>query len=279
PNGRYRISYRPDYISTQFPDLQSARASASLLANDTLLRAQEQDMKGALASCRGTLNAGRSVGDEPVIIAQLVRQACQKTALTSIERTLAQGQASETSLAALQKHLEKEAAVPLLLVMVRGERACLDRTMHYLETSDPEKVSQILQQLSGSREEEGSAVPLSPCEIKIQRAALLRYLSQGVEIAKLSPREQRPRLAQLEAGVKKQPSLVRLLAPAVVRVADHYHRSQAQLRCAVAALAVERYRLAHQGRWPGGLPALVPRYLGQVPTDPYDGTPLRFRRT
>jgi hypothetical protein len=271
PNGRYRISYRPDYISTLFPDLQSARASASLLANDALLRAQEQDMDGAMVSCRGTLNAGRSVGDEPVIIAQLVRMACQKVALTGIERTLAQGQAGEASLAALQKSLEKEAAVPLLLVMVRGERACLDRTMQYLETSDPEKVSQILQQLSGSREEEGSGVPLSPCEIKIQRAALLRYMTQGVEIAKLPTQQQRSRFAQ--------PSLVRLLAPAVVKVADHFHRCQAQLRCAFAALAVERYRLAHKGRWPGGLAALVPRYLGQVPTDPYDGAPLRFRPT
>jgi hypothetical protein len=279
PDGRYRISYRPDYISTLFPDIQDARWSASLLANDTLLRAQEQDMKGALASCRGTLNAGRSVGEEPVIIAQLVRLACQKVALTAIERTVAQGQAKEASLAALQKLLEKEAAAPLLLVMVRGERACLDRLMQTLETTDPEKVTQILRQLSGGRKEEDTTVAIPPCEIKIQRAALLRYLTQGVEIAKLPPRERRRRIAQLEAGVKDQPCLVRLLAPAVVRVADHYHRSQAQLRCAVAALAVERYRLAHQGHWPGGLAALVPRYLGQVPTDPYDGTPLRFRRT
>jgi type II secretory pathway pseudopilin PulG len=54
-------------------------------------------------------------------------------------------------------------------------------------------------------------------------------------------------------------------------------RSQAQLRCAVAATALERYRLAH-GRWPDSLAALVPEFLREVPTDPYDGAPLRFRR-
>jgi hypothetical protein len=42
-------------------------------------------------------------------------------------------------------------------------------------------------------------------------------------------------------------------------------------------LAAERYRRTH-GRWPGSLDDLVPGLLSQVPTDPYDGNPLRYRR-
>jgi hypothetical protein len=49
------------------------------------------------------------------------------------------------------------------------------------------------------------------------------------------------------------------------------------LRCAVAALAVERYRLA-RGAWPPDLAAVVPAFLKEVPLDPYDGRPLRYRR-
>jgi hypothetical protein len=52
---------------------------------------------------------------------------------------------------------------------------------------------------------------------------------------------------------------------------------QALGRCAVAAVAAERYRLRH-GTWPASLAALVPEFLRQVPADPYDGQPLRYRR-
>jgi hypothetical protein len=53
--------------------------------------------------------------------------------------------------------------------------------------------------------------------------------------------------------------------------------NHAKLRCAVAASAVERYRLAH-GDWPRDLGSLVPAFLKEIPNDPYDGQPLRSRR-
>jgi hypothetical protein len=33
-----------------------------------------------------------------------------------------------------------------------------------------------------------------------------------------------------------------------------------------------------QGAWPSSLDALVPEYLTNVPLDPFDGKPLRFRK-
>jgi hypothetical protein len=50
------------------------------------------------------------------------------------------------------------------------------------------------------------------------------------------------------------------------------------LRCAQAALAAERFRLA-QGRLPDSLNALMPNYLPELPIDPFDGQPLKFRAT
>ena len=49
------------------------------------------------------------------------------------------------------------------------------------------------------------------------------------------------------------------------------------MRCGVAAVAVERYRLAN-GHWPDRLDDLVPAYLSKIAIDPFDGQPLRFRR-
>ncbi|RIK62309.1 MAG: hypothetical protein DCC65_17685 [Planctomycetota bacterium] len=42
-----------------------------------------------------------------------------------------------------------------------------------------------------------------------------------------------------------------------------------------AAIAAERYRLAH-GQWPGSLDVLVPDYIDAVPIDPFDDRPIRY---
>src|SRR5262249_26764708 len=71
---------------------------------------------------------------------------------------------------------------------------------------------------------------------------------------------------------------VRLLMPALARLMEANRSLLAQTRCAIAALAAERYRGAH-GDWPASLEALVADgLLKWVPADPYDGAPLRYLR-
>src|SRR5262249_36385389 len=96
--GRHDIAWAKDYFSTLFPHVQDCREVARLLQLDAVLRAQEGDADGAILSARATLNAGRSISTEPLIISQLVRFACEMIAVRSMERTLAQGQPSETEL-------------------------------------------------------------------------------------------------------------------------------------------------------------------------------------
>jgi hypothetical protein len=48
-------------------------------------------------------------------------------------------------------------------------------------------------------------------------------------------------------------------------------------RVAIAALAVERYRRAHDGALPPSLDALVPTFLTAVPIDPFTGRPLVYK--
>jgi hypothetical protein len=105
---------------------------------------------------------------------------------------------------------------------------------------------------------------------------LLQYLTKAVEIAKGPVERYGPAMAELEATVKDAPGpLAKLFAPALSKIAAAAQRSQANLRCAACALAVERYRQDHRA-WPPSLQALVPRYLAQLPKDPFDGAALRF---
>lgn len=277
PEGRYAINWSPDYISTLLPHTQEVRGVANLLLTGALLEAQEGNGDVTLRYCQAALNAGRSIGDEPTMISLLVRVACREMTIRCIERTLAQTLPSEASLRSIQKLLEDEEAQPLLLIAARGERAGQHQLLQAIK--DGNVNASQLAGLGGSSGFQGWAGNLAGGTLA-RRAHpwTLRWMSEFVEIAKLPLEEQEPRLRELEIQVKNDPPVLsRLLIPAVLKVSQAFQRSQATVRCAIMALAAERYRLA-KGHWPDSLSALVPEFVGKVATDPYDGAPLRYRR-
>ncbi len=58
---------------------------------------------------------------------------------------------------------------------------------------------------------------------------------------------------------------------------DRVTDAHALQRVTEVALALRLYRKEH-GRYPEDLRALVPKFLPSVPSDPYDGKPLRYRK-
>src|SRR5262249_4671995 len=118
--------------------------------------------------------------------------------------------------------------------------------------------------------------PLISGSVKAQLALFLSNYNQLVEAAKLPAEQQDARFAQI-APPASMSVLVRMVYPVFNKIVAASQRSQAQLRCALTALAVERFRL-REGRWPENLSALAPGYLQAVPLDPYDGQPLRYRQ-
>ena len=46
----------------------------------------------------------------------------------------------------------------------------------------------------------------------------------------------------------------------------------------LTVLAIERFRLRHNNQPPQALSELVPAFLPEVPSDPFDGQPLRYQR-
>ncbi|HEV2949877.1 MAG TPA: hypothetical protein VGX70_21040 [Gemmataceae bacterium] len=271
PRGRAPLKWSDDAISTLLTYTQNARDAANILWLDVFLRCQENDPDGALDSCKGILNCGRSIGDEPTLISLLVRVAIRALAIQSIERSLAQGEPSEHSMRMLQLLMEDEEKLPLLLIALRGERAVFDRLMESIE-----KGKTNLKKLGGFWSGAEEMLFLSG-SVKAQRAVMLDIMTENVEAAKLPVEQQEAEFKRIEQSISGRPQLIRMLVPAGMRVEQAYWRSQAQLRAAIVALAVERFRREH-GRWPNSLGELVPDKLPQVYIDPYDGKPLRYRR-
>jgi len=83
---------------------------------------------------------------------------------------------------------------------------------------------------------------------------------------------------QLSHGLGKMAILSRMLLPSLAQALDKEAALAAQLRCARAALAVERFRLANSGSLPANLEDLVPLYLPALPSNPCTGEPLQYDR-
>jgi hypothetical protein len=280
PRGRYPITYAPHPINTLLEDQQKSRVVAALLAYDARRLAQEGDLKAALASCRAALNAGRSLGDEPTGISQLIRTGCVGRACLEIERVLAQGEPAGEDLAAVQRLLEEEDRFPTLLVTLRGERAAMHKLFQGVargeisidSSTTPSPTPGMLErfQLWSERRQFGPEHPVQ-----------LKALTGRVEAARLPLHEQPAALrdctAEEDRDLPQGAVMTRLLMSSLDKLCQASWRKHAQVRCLAVLIAVERYRKA-TGRWPTRLVQLTPRFLTAVPLDPYSGKPLRYRR-
>jgi hypothetical protein len=278
PRGRFAIKYEKNPIRTLFDDQQHARGAVFLLDHDARRLAQDGDMKAALASCRAAFNSGRSLGDEPLGISQLIRSACVSAACREVERVLAQGEPGEEDLALIQRLAEDEDRFPSLLVIFRGERAAQHHLYRHVE--------------SGQTSLDGVTPPSSGLLdtflgwgerglLRSEERHLLGTLTRRADAARLPIHEQPDAIAALrveeDRDLPERAFLTRMLLASMDKLCQSSWRKHAHVRCLATLLAVERFRRA-EGRWPARLEELVPRFLKAVPLDPFDGKPLRLRR-
>jgi hypothetical protein len=274
--------WSPDWISTILK-CQDNREAVALLRNDAFFHAQNGDADGAIRACHAGFHCGCSIGDEPIMISQLVRIACQAVAISSLERVLAQGSPSEELLAAFQKRLEQADSEPLLLIAFRGERAGQYRLLDHMRDGNvPNGLTAGLVGPGGGGPPRFDVMSLLfriPGVMASQSIACIRYMNDMVAIAKLPPEEWSSKFAIARQQINDFPMLVRLLAPAMDKVGQAVQRSHAYQRCAIVAIACERFRKKND-RWPEGLDELkTAGLLKSILTDPYVGGPLKFKRT
>jgi hypothetical protein len=284
PHGRYPITYSDDGISTLIPHHQDTRDFAELLKHDAMLLAHEKEYDRAIESCQGILHAGRAMETDTFLIALLIRAALQNMAILTLERVLAQGEASEARLAAMQAALTYDMNHSSWQQAMRGERGMIN---HLFEAIRDGKVQTgwlgLMRGPSGPDPFDSVEMWLAdqfPSTVLNRYPEYLSHLNRAVAVASLPIHERIPKLAQWEADCKASRNpLIRMLTPGLARTHRAECRSQAGLRSAMVALACERYRLRKKD-WPATLEVLVQeKLLDAVPTDPFDNQPLRYRRT
>jgi hypothetical protein len=283
PNGRLPISYARGFIAaaSRSPDVQPALC---LLEYDLLDLLEAGDTPAAVSSWRALFHTSRAIGDEPLIVSQMTRAQTRSTAAQLLERLLAQSEPDALTLVSLQQLIEDDERQPLFLFAMRGERAGGFESIEMVRATGAAK--SLGQQIEGVVRPvwEGNltleeTLAMLPGAIPAQEAALLTAMTELVEIAKLPPQEQGPRLDAWTTASQRLPALARMLASPCEKLGNLFRYSHAELRFAIMALAAERFRRTN-GRWPMAADELVTAgILKALPVDPYGGEPLQLRRT
>ncbi len=289
PNGRFAITYSPDFMSTNVSEQQNARAVVQLLFLDAHQALELEQPERAVDAIQAILNIGRYFEDEPLLISTLIRIALQSMAISALERTLAQGEVSEDVLAQMQNVLQEEASSKPFLVGVRGERAGMQVLFDYL-ASGKIPVTTALTSFGGRTSQPtwwDRVIDIrARTMVYKSNAWLIPHQTRLVNAAKLSGSARYIAIRDIEFDFRDFASttsdydliLAKLMAAAVAKVAEAEQRILTKLDCTMTAVAAERFRIKH-ARWPTKLDELVEhKMLAAVPEDLYDGQPLRLRR-
>jgi hypothetical protein len=266
-------------FATLLRHLNPVRQAARLLSLEAIRDTEQQKPQEAVESVVVSLGVARSLNQEPVLISQLVRIACQGISLDSLERILNRMPLTEEQLAKLAAALEGSEDPQAMTRAFVGERCC---GAGFFEGARSGKFS--LQEIGSPDSQWLSIRPLSALYrasglLELDEEKYLDFMEQYVKATQLPPPENMAAASAVVDETNQVPRwcvVSRMLLPALDKALVKAVRCDAKIRDAQTAIAVERYRLAN-GKLPDRLGELSPTFLPAVPADPFDGKPLRYK--
>ncbi|MCI0682651.1 MAG: hypothetical protein L0Y71_11145 [Gemmataceae bacterium] len=276
PKGRLQVPWGTDLLGPSPDDVQKARMFAHVLHIDACRQAHHGDLERALEDCLAIQRISQALEEEFGMMTQLVRIALQAISLTCLERVLGHGQPPPEQLERVQNAWEQFDRERALANALRGERAFL----HWLfERIAERKVAiQDIFPLPNSGLQQAFTDIYLRTNLKQSHAWSLRHFTEALKTLDLPEPERAARLRQLDDDIRKAPPAAKMLTPAWAKTFDAHQRTEARTRCAITALACERFRRVHE-RWPQAPAELCPEFLTKVPLDPCTGQALQLRAT
>lgn len=263
---RYPTDFSASYPAS-LPHLKQLPTCVKLLLLECELRAR-RDQPSAVADRIETMfAAGQSIEDEPMLISQLVRLRLDVMARFQLKRQLPNARFSDNDLARLDRRLAAIDYPASFHRAMLGNRA----TMGYFV--NPAAL--------------GPLAPNAPSALfrPVDQLVYLTSMQKVVAAFQTSGPELSDAVAEIENEVAQlaDEPLANLRYPIsmvsfswIQGGATAVNQAIAGRDSARAAVAIERFRLRH-GERPRTLDSLVPEFLPEVPLDPFDGKPLRFR--
>ncbi len=280
------------------PAFGHLREFARLLSAEALQRKRKGDVDGALESCQTILKLCRHMDDEPYLIPFLFQRAIFAIGARALwDEVLSDADASATAYRAVLAELRAWDIDRAFVRALKGERVFTNEMYEWLhsETQKLRNPFSLWQTFVGEKSVDLMFL-LSPRNWFAENQLLmLEFHRQLISVAQKGVPYDRQQLRQLIAEFKRKcrkgwtvtlgkreiswgryplaEVSIDTYDPLLNRVTD----THALQRVTEVALELRLYRKEH-GRYPEDLRALAPKFLPSVPSDPYDGKPLRYRK-
>lgn len=278
PKSRYPIDLSQGE-GTLLPHLQ-LKALAKLEEYTVLLALGTSRSNQAVASIATILDLARTLEEEPIIVSQDARTRVLACAKETLELSLAWTSFGSAELTRLQDAFSKSEKTDLMARALIGERATYI-PLFQTNVSEIERLGKNLLQaeslpLTGRRWWKYRKIQWLHQDLSF----FLNAMETNIALT-LSPpgslHAEGNTQAMITMAKQRQYVLSEICLPKMQRVLWRERSGLADLRLSATALAIERFRLSH-GRLPARLEELAPQFISAVPVDPFDGTPLRYRR-
>ncbi|HWN97075.1 MAG TPA: hypothetical protein VNT99_18740 [Methylomirabilota bacterium] len=251
------------------------RQLTQTLALKSLFEAEQQNSRTAVDALSAGFNVAGTLNTDS-LASTMMRVAILGMMCEASEQVLNRTKATDVQLLSLQQSIHPARSDDFAYAFTT-ER-CLATTMFdSLRAAHDGGGSELLFLMRLARWMSGDRKPIYRDEDYL---AYLNFLDEHRAAQSLPGFERLGRSKQLNALLKTNTysTMLEIIAPNWTRAMHAAIEAGARLEAAKAALAVERYRLAHNGELPDSWSALVPMYLTAAPRDPLDHQPLRFKK-
>ena len=276
--------YQEDELGAEedkyFPHWQGVNFSARLLQLETVMHAENGDPESAVNSLFALLALARSLRSEPGLVAHLVRCRVESAGLSSLEYTLNRLKLPVSQIERLQTRFGESETTRQTISPIVGELCEGNAALG----SDPWLLLTIgcLHQMNRSHR---STLPFGLAVIdRVYSAAgffdldqlrFLNYMSEKLQtIRRLSDL---PDSRLVDHDVPRFSLFYPWLVDTTESSMKRECKARARVRTGQAALAVEASELRSY-KLPDELNEIVPSFLTAIPTDPFTGQPLRYKK-
>ncbi|MGE5609293.1 MAG: hypothetical protein ACM359_08570 [Bacillota bacterium] len=278
PDCHFDHDFARPWISIVLPELQWLRISANLLQFHARQQLSQGQIDAAIDDVDAMLRISEHTGRDPFLLNALVSIGIEAMAIHTLEEELLPAISTPQQVLKLKLGNSERMARMLRRAMTTEEAFGMATFCDLVEGRI------TLELLVGNTPGDF----LSPqCRRLLFRVFLLgddvlayrQAMSQNRQLAlkpyyevhELLSRQQTERVGNRERGI-----LTAVLMPAITPIFHSVAGEQARLEGARIGLAIARYRMEH-GQLPARLEDLCPAYLNEIPTDPFDGQPMRLK--
>jgi hypothetical protein len=268
-NARYPLDFSNHLANAKF-HLIKAQDGVRLLLLSALSNGEAGNTDVATTDLNAALRLTQSLGNEPIVMSQMVHIKCDLMIVPCLERILRAKPLKEAQLSSLAKSFQHTEIPDAMERAMAGEECfgiwLFSQAMHPASNSSRRELY-IIMKLTGYMDADfNEYLKLMEEEIATGRMPL----PQRLDAAK-----------NLDMTVGAVSPKLHLLTSIMI---PNYYQAQlaqaddvARIHLTLVAIALERYRLAHNDQLPDMLQELVPVYLPAVPADPFDGKPVHYQ--